>query len=170
MGNWSKILPNIPIISSSINSSMTQSSQECPVPFPNKKMSSKILQVSRPLRAPAATWRAALVVWRTLGTLGWAALGESLALPGALGVPRRHWGWIPRPRVGPSWRSLREGPGLKKGSKMLQERNQRRHHLKFVIHLEPKNGCRFPKFPMMACEWVANERLVTWRRAQGCSW
>ena len=54
------------------------------------------------------------MVWRTLGTLGWAALGESLALPGALGVPRRHWGWIPRPRVGPSWRSLREGPGLKK--------------------------------------------------------
>ena len=100
-------------LSPSINSSPSPH-RNAPFLSPTKKMSSKILQVSRPLRAPAATWRAALVVWRTLGTLGWAAPGGSLAVPGALGVPRRHWGWwMPHPGVGPSWRSLREGPGLK---------------------------------------------------------
>ena len=81
---------------------------------------------------------------------------------GLVDASSRGWTFMALPQGGP-WPK-------KKGSKMLQERNQRRHHLKFVIHLEPKNGCRFPKFPMMACEWVANERLVTWRRAQGCSW
>ena len=103
-GNWSKTLPNIPI-----------TIYHRPSPHTHKKVLSKILQVSWPLRTPAA-WTASLVVW---GTLGWEALVEPLAalvpaVPGALGVPRRHW-WIPHPGVGPSWRrSLREGRGPKK--------------------------------------------------------